>query len=580
MNLFKFLLGSKANLSAVPVKKGNLVVATSTSNGAELYADSDTERVKLGYSMKEVDDKIALNFMDVDGTSITNFSNKLSVISTEEPLASTVVRTTEDGVLNQDLLPGAGLISGMQVRYLVPAGTTWTRSPEKCVTVASLPKAAAVSTEYTLPSPFGTSEAFAVVYAKNTTTGVWFVADTIYASSQDKTYGAAASCPGDGNVYLVTGNYFASSSYGTSAPRTVLLSAAEIVVALYCQKVEVTATHIVGARQKYLVAPGSAWSTGEATDKVILSDMPLTFSGNTPAAKKFVSPFGNKPVKLESWVLFAGQWRKEHMFFYNGVYYGHTAACPGDGYIYFNYGTFPQNGDSTGALANVPVGNTVTDGGTYTQYQVCLVATVHEEVDLPTVSAKQLAEMSKIDINTVNFTNLITIGTVSAPVYVPWYAPGDGFVVLNKSSSDGATGAVRLDLNGTALGLCRVNENANPQVISTQVFKDQKYTMYRTGSGVTFTFVPIIRDSTQLVLSDKVTAYGLRVGEVRHYSSLDTGIAGDTRFVNVSSSVQVDTTKYPEFAALVGVTGAYSVPAAASAGAGTIPYLYLGTKTA
>ena len=130
-----------------------------------------------------------------------------------------------------------------------------------------------------------------------------------------------------------------------------------------------------------------------------------------------------------------------------------------------------------------------------------------------------------------------------------------------------------------------MNENANPQVISAQVLKGQKYTMYRTGTGISFTFTPLVYDTTKLVLSDKATDGGgtvspndgLRVGEVRNYSRYDTEIANNASFVNISEATQIDTTAFPEFAALVGVTGLYPISAAQQVGAQTIPYLYLGT---
>lgn len=520
----------------------------------------------------------------VDGTTISNGGGVLSAISTNSPAANTLVRTQDNGKISTELLDARSLFSGMQVRYLVPTNTTWKTSPDKCVTTAALPLTVALKTMYTLPSPFGNREAMAVVYIKNPTTGAWTIVDTLYNPSTG-VLGSIASCPGDGNVYLCTGDYLAGGSYGYTAPYTGTgyISGTEVVVALYCQRTEVTATRVMGARQKYLVAKGTAWNSSAAEDTITLSDMPLTFSGGTPSTKKFVSPFGTTPVKLESWVLFAGKWRKEHMF-YSGVYFGHMAMCPGDGYIYFNYGTYPQNADVAGSIEDIPIGTTGTDGSTYTQYQICLVATVHEAIELPTVRAKDIAELGVLGSATTDLSALVTVGTVSSPIYTTWYAPSNGFVTIAKTVSDSTVGALRMDVNGTAVGFGRVNENANQQVVSGFVLKGQKYTMYRTGSGITFTFTPVVYDTTALVLSDKATdgggstnpSYGLRVGEVRNYSRYDTEIASNASFVNISEATQIDTTAYPEFAALVGVTGQYPIAAASLAGAQTIPYLYLG----
>ena len=521
----------------------------------------------------------------VDGTTISNGGGVLSAISTNSPAANTLVRTQDNGKISTELLDAPSLFSGMQVRYLVPTNTTWAAAKDKCVVTASLPISVTGKSEYKFSSPFGTLPALAAVYVKNPSTGVWTVADTIYVESTDKTYGINAACPGDGYVYVVTGDYLLSGTYSSSAPRATLTTSAEVVVALYCQKVEVTATHIMGARQKYLVAKGTSWNRSAAEDTITLSDMPLKFTGGEPSTKKFVSPFGTTPVKLESWVLFAGKWRKEHMFYYSGMYFGHMAMCPGDGYIYFNYGTYPQNADVAGSIEDIPIGTTGTDGSTYTQYQICLVATVHEAIELPTVRAKDIAELGVLGSATTDLSALVAVGTGSSPIYATWYAPSNGFVTIAKTVSDSTVGALRMDVNGTAVGLGRVNENANQQVVSGFVLKGQKYTMYRTGSGITFTFTPVVYDTTALVLSDKATdgggstnpSYGLRVGEVRNYSRYDTEIASNASFVNISEATKIDTTAYPEFAALVGVTGQYPIAAASLAGAQTIPYLYLGT---
>ena len=379
-------------------------------------------------------------------------------------------------------------------------------------------------------------------------------------------------------MYLTTGTYLQTSTQGSSAPTaSANVANAEVVIALYCQKTTVTATRVIGARQKYLVAKNTSWNRSAAVDTITLSDMPLTFSGGTPTTKKFVSPFGTTPVKLESWVLFGGKWRKEHLFYSGSSYFGHMAMCPGDGYIYFNYGTYPQNTDVAAATDNIPTGTTGADGSTCTTYQVCLVATVHETVDLPTVSAKDMLEIGALDVTTTDLSSLVAAGTTAATAYV-WYAPSNGFITVAKTVSDASVGALRMDVAGTAVGLGRVNENANPQVVSAPVLKGQKYTMYRSSTGVTFTFTPIVYDATKLVLSDKVTT-GLRVGELRYYNSADTSMASNTSFLNVSSATTVNTSLYPEFAAIVGVNTAYAVPAATSLGANTVPYLYLGAKS-
>lgn len=519
----------------------------------------------------------------VDGTTITNTGGVLSAISTNVPAANTLVRTQDNGKLSTDLLDAPGLFSGVQVRYLVPTGTTWKISPEKCVVTSGWPLSVAANAEYKLTSPFGNTPAIAECYINDSTSGVWHRVDVICGTT-GTLYGIIANCPGDGYVYVATCQYLNALSLGTAAPSMATsLSTAEVVIALYCQKTEVTATRVMGARQKYLVAPGTAWNRSASEDTITLSDMPPTFSGGAPTTKKFVSPFGSKPVKLESWVLFAGQWRKEHMFNSGSNYFGHMAACPGDGYIYFNAGFYPQSVDSLAAMDNCPVGDTGTNGST-AQYQICLVATVHETIELPTVRAKDIAELGVLGSASADLSALVTIGTVSSPIYTTWYAPSNGFVTLAKTVSDSTVGAIRMDVSGTAVGLGRVNENANPQVVSAFVLKGQKYTMYRTGSGITFTFTPVVYDTTALVLSDKATdggstnpSDGLRVGEVRNYSRYDTEIASNASFVNISEATQIDTTAYPEFAALVGVTGQYPIAAASLAGAQTIPYLYLGT---
>lgn len=521
----------------------------------------------------------------VDGTSISNGGGVLSAISTNSPAANTLVRTQDNGKISTELLDAPSLFSGMQVRYLVPTGTTWPIAPDKCVTTTGWPLSVASSTEYKLASPFGAMEAIAICYIKNPTSKIWSKVDVIHGTT-GISYGVIANCPGDGYIYISTGQYLQTKTTGTTAPQPTesTLSTAEIVIALYCQRTEVTATHVMGARQKYLVATGTAWNRSAAEDTITLSDMPLTFSGGSAGTKKFVSPFGTTPVKLESWVLFAGKWRKEQMFYTDGMYFGHMAMCPGDGYIYFNYGTYPQNSDSTGGINNIPIGTTGTNGSAYTQYQICLVATVHEAIELPTVRAKDIAELGVLGNSTTDLSALVTIGTVSSPIYATWYAPSNGFVTIAKTVADSTVGALRMDVSGTAVGLGRVNENANPQVVSAFVLKGQKYTMYRTGSGITFTFTPVVYDTTALALSDKATdggstnpSDGLRVGEVRNYSRYDTEIASNASFVNISEATQIDTTAYPEFAALVGVTGQYPIAAASLAGAQTIPYLYLGT---
>jgi len=514
-----------------------------------------------------------------DGVTITeNPDGTLSVVNTAVPRANTTVRTQPNGKISSDLLDTANIFSGMQVRYLVPENTTWDREPDKCVETSGLPKVPTSGQTYRLPSPFGTKPGVCVVWLLRQ--NGWYVHTPTIASPGDDR-GTIAACSGDGWVHVTVAKQAPSTTAtGLAAPASGVEAVTDICIAVYCQVTEVVATHIVGNRQYYLTAPGSSWDKGGAADRIELPDMPLKFAGGTARNYKWASPFGSKLVPTEAWIKFVGVWRRcEDTLYHNPNHYGVRSACPGDGYIYANISQYPCNSDTAINSGNIPIGTTGTAGNTYKDYEICIIASVDESVELPTISAKELFE------DTVKYTGWVDISAVAkVNTTVDWVAPSNGYI---RAAVAGASGAdVRVSAEDNTGYLIRLYSTGVTTVATAWVEKDKTYPLYRNNAGSALLFKAAAYDETKYALYSRTGGSGpvspedgIRVGEVRNYSRYDAEIADNKSFLNISEASEVDTNSYPEFATLVGVTGPYPIPAAEHAGAQSVPYIYLGKFT-
>lgn len=140
----------------------------------------------------------------------------------------------------QEAVDNAELIlntqSALNMKILVPENTTFPYNQDNHIVCADLPISVGLSKQITLTSPFGNTPCIAEILFKNSS-GTWSANDVIYSSG---TYGSMASCPGDGNVYITTGNKNVLwGSSGGTAPTSSALSATEVVVVLYAPTTEI-----------------------------------------------------------------------------------------------------------------------------------------------------------------------------------------------------------------------------------------------------------------------------------------------------------------------------------------------------
>ena len=467
----------------------------------------------------------------------------------------------------------------MQVRYLVPTGGSWDRELDKCVALAGLPKVPALGATYTLPSPFGNKPGHCVVWYKGSS---GWSAHVSVVSTTSGVNGTLAACNGDGNVVVTVGSGTRMPhSSGLAAPATTT-APTDICIAVYCQTTEVVATKVVHEKRKYLVSAASSWDKGDPEDYIILPDMPTKVAGGAVRFLKMVSPFGDKLVQTEVWIKFAGTWRRGEETYWNSNFMGVLSACPGDGHLYINIASFPQHVDNATGPVNIPPGSTGTAGNTYKDYELCVIASVPEELNLPTISAKELAECITLDT-----AGWVAVPGMPATGEMLWVAPENGTLRLVKVTGTGYGGALKAEDKVASSKWQLVINTANAaQTVYMPVSTGESFRLARTQATIAIEFRALRGCETKYALYSQTGGGGqvnpedaIRVGEIRNYSRYDAEIAENPAFLAIPVATEIDTASYPDFAALVGYTGRYPIPAADYCGAQSVPYIYLGKYT-
>lgn len=112
-------------------------------------------------------------------------------------------------------IPG-DLVSGTAItpttRFFVPEGTTWTKCPNQCIVSPKLKKPYPANWRANLTSPFGEVPGICTVFYK--VGEKWVTSIEYYNADTSKYVGVVASCPGDGTIYVSSGDYLNSGGSG------------------------------------------------------------------------------------------------------------------------------------------------------------------------------------------------------------------------------------------------------------------------------------------------------------------------------------------------------------------------------